>query len=94
MAPQEDDDDSQHRPDEEGQTPSDVLVEDVRIQEQEVGSSPEGGATPVRAVDGDVDVAAILARDELIDRGVDRGVFSADTQSRDEPEHEQEPDRW
>jgi hypothetical protein len=45
-------------------------------------------APPVRPVDRDVDAPAVLGRDQLVDRRVDRRVLPADTGSGDESAHE------
>ena len=48
-----------------------------------VSSAPRGRADPERPVDGDVDAAPVLGGDQLVDRGVDRGVLAADAGTGD-----------
>ena len=49
-----------------------------------VSSEPSGGPDPEGAVDRDVDPAAVLRRDQLVDRGVDGGVLAADAHAGEE----------
>ena len=44
-----------------------------------------GRADPERAVDRQVDAAAVLGGDQLVDRGVDGGVLAADAGAGEEP---------
>jgi hypothetical protein len=91
VAPEPDDEDAEDRADEEAQTPAEVLREVVGVQEEAAGDGTDGGTTPVGAVDGDVDTAAVSRRDDLVDRGVDRRVLAADAGTGDEAEDVEEP---
>jgi hypothetical protein len=48
------------------------------VEQHERADVGDQGAEPVRAVDHDVDAAAVLRGDQLVDRRVDRGVLAAD----------------
>ena len=91
VPPQVDDREAEDRADEEREAPADVLGDVVGVEQVEVGEGAEEGAEPVRAVDGDVDAAAVVRRDELVDGRVDRGVLAADAHAGDEPAHPEEP---
>ena len=77
-----DDREGQNRANQEAQSPRHAVGEVV--EDVELGQRPEQCAAPVRAVDADVDASPILLRDHLVDRGVDRGVLTADTHTGDE----------
>ena len=74
----------ENRADGEAEAPADrranVLEQLVREE------SRERGPEPPAAVDRERDPAADARRDQLVDRGVDRRVFAADTGTRQDPE--------
>lgn len=49
--------------------------------------SAEGSSEPETAVDDQVDAAAILCRNEFVDRRVNRCIFSTDAQTRQQTEY-------
>jgi hypothetical protein len=81
------DDQDQHahqRAEAERQSPAEVDGEDARVQHEQRAGEPERRAQPVGAVDRQVDAAAVLGGDQLVDRGVDRGVLAADAEAGEE----------
>ena len=46
-------------------------------------AGPDRRAGPVAAVDDQVDASAQARRDQLVDGGVDRGIFAADAEAGD-----------
>ncbi len=89
VAPDVDDDQAEDGPDEEADAPAPEDRHEVRVQQHQSTQRADQGAGPVRPVDRDVDPAAEVRRDELVDRGVDGGVLAADAEPRDEPEHQE-----
>jgi hypothetical protein len=74
----------EHGAEREGKPPGQFLVAHDRGVEQRDGDErARHGPHPEGAVDGDVDATPILGRDQLVDRGVDRGVLPADAGTRD-----------
>ena len=84
-AAQVDDAEAQHRTDEEGDPPADVDRKAFGVEQERAGEGAEGGTRPVGAVDGQIDAATVLAGDQFVDGGVDRGVLATDAHARDEP---------
>jgi len=93
VAPDEEDEDAEHRADPKGQTPADVDREDRRAQEQQRGQRARGGPDPVGPVDEQVHPPADPGGDELVDRGVDRRVLAPDARARDRAGEEEVPGR-
>jgi len=83
VTPYEDDDEREHRAHEVGDPPAPSRLDVVERPQRD--DRAEDGARPVRSVDREVDPAAVLGRDHLVDRGVDRGVLAADAHARDNP---------
>ncbi len=81
-----------HGAEHERQAPAEVRREDVRVQRQHRQQRATDAAEPVAAVDRDVHAPAVVLRDQLVDRRVDRGVLAADPHPRDEA-HDEEPAR-
>ena len=75
---QEDDADRQDRADEEHGAPAVLRRDDLRIEEHQRGHRADRAADPERAVDGKIGSAAEARRNELLDRRVHRGIFTAD----------------
>ena len=84
VAADQQDPDGQDRAEAEGQPPAPLGVDDGRVQERDGQQRADGRADPERSVDADVDPAAVLRRDQLVDGGVDRGVLTADAEPGDE----------
>ena len=57
---------------------------DRRVEQRDRQQRAGGRADPERAVDRDVDAAAVLLRDQLVDGGVDGGVLAADAGAGEE----------
>ena len=68
--------------------PAEVQAEE--IQEGQRDQRADDRAGPVGSVHSDVHPAAVLRRDHLVDRRVDRRVLPADARARDEPGQVQE----
>jgi hypothetical protein len=83
-----DDDQRQHRPGQVGDAPAESYRQVVQHQDGEQGA--EEGTCPVGPVHRQVDVAAVLGRDHLVDRRVDRGVLAADSGAGQHPGRVQE----
>jgi hypothetical protein len=83
VPPDEDDDDAEDRPDRETDAPGDARLE--LVEQDEGADVRQQGAEPVGPVDHDVDAAAELRRDQLVDGRVDRRVLAADAHAGDEP---------
>jgi hypothetical protein len=77
-----DDDQGKDRADQEGEAPAEVGCDLVQEPERRGGADYRTG--PIRAVHTDVDPASVARRDHLVDRGVDRSVFTADSGSSDD----------
>ena len=88
-----DDDQTHDRADEERDAPAEVLGDAAGVEQPEAGAGAEQRTGPVGAVDGDVDPAAVLGGDQLVDGAVDRGVLAADAQPGDEAPDVEEPGR-
>ena len=67
----------------EGRPPREPGRQDAWIGDDQREHRPQRGAQPVRAVDGEVGVAAVAGRQELVDGGVDRRSLAADTRARE-----------
>ncbi len=91
VPPQVDDAQTEDRAEEEGDPPADALSDDLRVEQPVAGEGTDTGTEPVRPVDGQVDPAAVLAGDELVDRRVDRRVLTTDARAGDEAQHEEDP---
>ena len=51
-----------------------------------------GGTQPEATVDDEMDTTAVFCRNELVYRGIDRGVFSTDSEPGDHPENREAPE--
>ena len=87
------DPESENRPDRERQPPSDVLREQRSVEERQRGEPADRRSDPVAAVDREVDAATVPGGDQLIDCRVDRRVLAADPHAGQEPEQEEVPRR-
>ena len=83
---QVDDHQAHHRTDQEAEPPAPVIGSDVSSSKTRFADGADQRAGPIGAVDRDVDPAAVLGRDQLVDRRVDRGVLTADAHPGHEPE--------
>jgi hypothetical protein len=88
----QEDAEAQHAADGEGETPADIGRKDVRVEEDERGAGACHRAHPEAAVDHDVDAAAVARRHELVDGGIDRGIFAADAEPGDRAEEGKAPE--
>ena len=83
VPPDEDDHDAENRADREADPPGDARFE--LVEQDEGADVRQQRAEPVGPVDHDVDAAAVLGRDQLVDGRVDRRVLAADAHPGDEP---------
>ena len=80
----EEDDEAEHRPDQERQAPAQIRRQQVGIEQHERACRAQRGANPKAAVDDEIAPAAIACRHQLLDAGIDRGVFAADAGAGEE----------
>src|SRR5207253_11174744 len=80
-----------HRAQEEADAPAEVEREYPRVEQDVLPERADDGAEPVRPVDGQVGVPAVLRGDELVDGGVDRGVLTADARAREAVDRNERP---
>ena len=80
--------DRQDRAEAEGEPPADRRVHQRGIQQRQGEQRTAGGAQPEGAVDHHVDPTAVVLGDQLVDRGVDRRVLTADARPGEEPADE------
>src|SRR6202051_1534375 len=73
--------------DAETKSPAYVRGEQVPVEQEWNGERSCRCAEPEAAVDDEVDTATIFRRNELIDRGIDRGVLPTDAETGDHPEN-------
>ena len=83
--PQPDHRQAEQPADREADAPADPLRQDAAAGHQQRGAGPDRRPRPVARIHRQVDAAAQPRRHHLIHRGVDRGVFTTDPQSRDDP---------
>ena len=83
VAPDEDDDQREHRADQVGDPPAERGRDVVQGNQGDDGAEERAG--PVGAVDRDVHPAPELGRDHLVDGRVDRRVLTADAHAGDDP---------
>src|SRR5580704_288262 len=76
--------DADDRTDAETEAPSEPVRNDSGIQDHERRRRSHRSSQPETAIDDQIDTAAQTRRDQLIDRGVDGGILTADSGSRDE----------
>src|SRR5690606_21752394 len=82
----EKDEEAEHAADEEGESPAELRIDYRRIEEHDRGRRAERRADPEAPVDDEVGPAAHPRRDQFLDRGIDRGIFTADAGAREETE--------
>ena len=78
-------DKAQQRTDEKPRAPAEIDGKELGIEQPQCRHRSQRRADPVAAVDAEVDLAANACRNQLIDRGVDGGVFPADAKPGDDP---------
>lgn len=83
---EKDDADAKERSETEGESPGELLRNEVAVEEDDRDSSAECGSEPVGGVDDKVDAAAQTGRDKFVDGGVDGCVLAADAEAGDEAE--------
>ena len=79
--PHHEHDQAEHGAGEIGEPPAEIGSGDCRIEQHDRGCCAERGADPEAAVDDEIGPAAIARRHQLLDGGVDRGVFAADART-------------
>jgi hypothetical protein len=84
VATHEQDGDAEHRTETERDPPAEVLREVVLVEEVHRQRRAERRAQPEGPVDDEVDAATEPGRDQLVDRGVDGCVLTADARAREE----------
>ncbi len=89
--PHQEDDDAKRGADQEGGAPAEVTAEHRRIEQHDRADRPDRGADPEAAVDHEVGPAAVARRDQLLDGGIDGGVFAADAGAGDEAADHERP---
>ncbi len=91
VPPDQQDDQAEDDAQGEAEPPAEVLGEDVGVQHHDGQQRAADRAEPVAAVDDEVDPAAVLGRDQLVDRRVDGRVLAADAEAGEEAEEEEPP---
>ncbi len=91
VPPDQQDDQAEDDAEGEAEPPAEVLGEDVGVQHHDGQQGAADRAEPVAAVDDQVDPAAVLGGDQLVDRGVDGRVLAADAEAGEEAEEEEPP---
>ena len=88
-------DDQDRQSEDEAEPEADAPLQQRRedVQRGDRQQRAGGGSGPVGAVDQDVDPAAVVGRDQLVDRRVDRAVLAADAHPGDEAAGEEEQRR-
>ena len=92
MPAHQEDAEAQHAAHGEGEAPADIGRKHVRVEEDERGAGACDRAHPEAAVDDDVDAAAIARRHQLVDGGIDGGIFPADAEAGDRAEEGKAPE--
>ena len=87
----EEDHEAQGGAGEKGHAPADIAAEHGRIEQDNGARRTQRSADPEGAVDDEIGPAAHPARDQLLDRGVDGGVFPTDAGARQESEENEAP---
>ena len=77
-AAKEDDDEAEGCADGEGEAPAEPERQITRIEQDNRRGGAHRGADPIGTVDEESDAAAETRRNQLVDGGIDRGVFAAD----------------
>src|ERR1700722_17759662 len=78
--------------DAETEAPPDIRGEQSLVQQERNSKRSCRCAKPEAAIDDEVDTPAVLRRNELVDRRIDRGVFPADAEPGDHPENREAPE--
>ncbi|CAL2065305.1 protein of unknown function [Streptomyces murinus] len=91
VPPYEQDHQRQYGAQREGQPPAHVHRQQAGVQRHDGQQRTAHRAQPEAAVDDQVDTAAVVGRDQLVDRGVDRRVLAADAEAGQEAEEEEPP---
>ncbi len=89
--PHEKDDEPEHRANQEGETPAEFLVHHRGIEQNDRSQGADRSADPEAAVDDEIGPPAIARGHELLDGGIDRGVFAADAHAGQEAEEQEAP---
>ena len=77
---------ARRRADQEGEPPADFRIDHGGIEQHQRAERAHGGADPEAAVDDEIAPAAHARRDQLLDGGIDGGIFAADAGAGDEAE--------
>ncbi len=85
------DDEAERAADQEGRAPAHVGGQQRGIEEDDGSRGAERGADPEAAVDDEVGPAAHARRDQLLDGGVDGGIFAADAGAGEEAAEREGP---
>ena len=85
VPPDDQDRQAEHDAEAERDTPAHVLRQEAGVEQENRRRRAERGADPVGAVDDQVDATANARGDQLVDRGVDRGILAADPGAGEEP---------
>ena len=89
--PHHEDNKAEHRTDQEGKPPAQLGVDHRRIEQHDRADRADGGADPEAAVDHEIGPAAHARRDQLLDGGVDGGIFATDAGAGEEAEQHEAP---
>src|SRR5262249_25586465 len=84
--PPEEDDHAERRAGQEGEAPSELGIEERRIEERHRDQGAERRADPETAVDRQIEVSAVASGNQLLNGRIDGGIFSADAAAGEEPE--------
>ena len=90
--PHEEYDEGQGRTDQEGEPPAVFRIDQRRIEHHQRAERAHGRADPEAAVDDEIGPAAHTRRDQLLDGGIDRGIFAADAGAGDEAKQREAED--
>jgi hypothetical protein len=91
-AAHDEDRDRQQGAEPERKAPAQVGGEDRGVEQDSREAGAERRTEPEAAVDREIDPAALLGGDELVDRRVDRGVLAADARTGEEAEEHERPE--
>ena len=82
----------EHRADQERGAPAEVAAEHRGVEQHDRADRADRGADPEAAVDDEIGPAAVARRDQLLDGGIDGGVFAADAGAGDEAADNEGPE--
>ena len=89
---QREDAEAEHRADPEGGPPAPIGRQQAGLQQHDRTQRPQRRPEPEAAVDRQIGAAAKARRDQLLDRGIDRGILAADAGAGQHPKYREAPE--